>query len=843
MEETIGDMDPIHLNSEELDYELMIRKVYEMNAPQRIKTGKLRELLAKENIDASARPGRGVSPFAPAQDLEMCGKICQEIKDAVQNDSLSIPEKQVILSRAIHLGFRLQRIDINEPALIGQLQEYKNMSRVALRKLSQNLTERESGAPSNQRTGRASVSFTVPVADNVSEFENISGNSTRHSFPLAPTTNANRFTATSSAQPPPLRGTGAIPRVPIPPEQNIRQMTPVINLRNVRLRDDERENLTRQGAASLAAQAHEPQVAVPGQNESNIVLGQEGTVEDQRRGLSATEISNGFPTFHQTQPNNIRSQFNGLNISDQSQLTENWSNDAPSGIGSQFISHRRGGEAAAQRLPVRQNTLDFYQGGENEANRESIAQNTQNELAMYQDTNMNSTFSSANTSNRALTDAIIAQLAANAGALPTENTYNIQNRTYAIMPGQPTVVPQHFFPAAISMAQPSAHALQPNNWPPVPPSAQAQSSARQPTTNPPPNHFDFGRGTQPTSVPNTVPIYLNGVYYDVPINNIVNARSTQVAQSDERKIPVNHWKIVFSGEETKSSKNDLGIHDFLAQVEMLMQAERMSEQQLLKKIPHLLIGNARTWYTLHHHRIFTWNDFITQIKQRFLSTDYNYLLYSEVQNRKQGKNEPIGNYVAEMQAKFRAMSNPPDEHHRLYIVRNNMLYEHAMALATANIQSVEQLEMLVKQRESAKASQLAYKRQLGLLRPAVNELVVDEANTDSSHSENESESANDVSVVETKDKFRAKPRFEKKFTSNNKPQQSRVTRKSVTCFNCRKQGHVFNDCSEPVTRIFCFRCGKDDNVSPTCTNCFPTKNEAAVLLTSEQAADDNQSEN
>lgn len=91
-----------------------------------------------------------------------------------------------------------------------------------------------------------------------------------------------------------------------------------------------------------------------------------------------------------------------------------------------------------------------------------------------------------------------------------------------------------------------------------------------------------------------------------------------------------------------------------------------------------------------------------------MSTDYNYLLYSEVQNRKQGKTESIGTYIADMLCEFRAMSNPPDEHHRLYMVRNNMRYEHAMALATQEIRSIEHLETLVKQRGSAKASQLVY---------------------------------------------------------------------------------------------------------------------------------------
>lgn len=108
-------------------------------------------------------------------------------------------------------------------------------------------------------------------------------------------------------------------------------------------------------------------------------------------------------------------------------------------------------------------------------------------------------------------------------------------------------------------------------------------------------------------------------------------------------------------DETKQSKNELGIHDFLAQIEMMR--ENMSDQEMLQQIPHLLLGNARMWYTMQRHCIFNWQDFVNQIKKRFLSTDYNCLLYSELQNRNQGKFEPIGNYIAEMQGKFRGLTH------------------------------------------------------------------------------------------------------------------------------------------------------------------------------------------
>lgn len=337
---------------------------------------------------------------------------------------------------------------------------------------------------------------------------------------------------------------------------------------------------------------------------------------------------------------------------------------------------------------------------------------------------------------------------------------------------------------------------------------------------------------------NAFPCQRKDFHYDAPINNNI-----MYAQPEGMlpRIPVNHWRIVFSGDEVKSVKNDLGIHDFLAQVDMFRQAEQMGEQQLLQKIPHLLIGSARTWYTLYRHRILTWNDFVVQIKQRFLSTDYNYLLYSEVQNRKQAKNEPIGTYIADMQSKFRAMSNPPDEHHRLYIVRNNMLFEHSMALATMNVASIEQLEMLVKQRESARASQMAYRRQMNAFKPNVNELEEASATEVESESENIEDEA---CAMETNDKRKFRGHIERKAQNIAKGDfgKRQTHRSTVVCYNCKKNGHLFRECKEKVSRIFCFRCGKDDNLAPTCSNCFPTKNGEAALL-SEQSAPESEDSN
>lgn len=41
----------------------------------------------------------------------------------------------------------------------------------------------------------------------------------------------------------------------------------------------------------------------------------------------------------------------------------------------------------------------------------------------------------------------------------------------------------------------------------------------------------------------------------------------------------------------------------------------------------------------------------------------------------------------------------------------------------------------------------------------------------------------------------------------------------ITCWNCRKTGHMFIDCTATERNIFCYRCGKPDTITPFCPKC------------------------
>lgn len=64
--------------------------------------------------------------------------------------------------------------------------------------------------------------------------------------------------------------------------------------------------------------------------------------------------------------------------------------------------------------------------------------------------------------------------------------------------------------------------------------------------------------------------------------------------------------------------------------------------------------------------------------------------------------------------------------------------------------------------------------------------------------------------------------------------------KRLDCFNCKSESHYMIDCDQPITRRFCFRCGKEDTLAPNCeckANRQPSKNIMNVAAISAENCD------
>lgn len=56
------------------------------------------------------------------------------------------------------------------------------------------------------------------------------------------------------------------------------------------------------------------------------------------------------------------------------------------------------------------------------------------------------------------------------------------------------------------------------------------------------------------------------------------------------------------------------------------------------------------------------------------------------------------------------------------------------------------------------------------------------------------------------------------------------TKRTLHRWNCEQEGHFFTDCMALQRKIFCFKCGLPDVITPKCTRCNPENSKRNVTV-------------
>lgn len=332
-----------------------------------------------------------------------------------------------------------------------------------------------------------------------------------------------------------------------------------------------------------------------------------------------------------------------------------------------------------------------------------------------------------------------------------------------------------------------------------------------------------------------------------------NRPHARARHNDRQKtVPINQWRISFSGDANSTNKNDINLHNFLEQIDMFRRAGRIEEDDLLLQVCHLLNGSARAWFQNVYRDIHTWRAFERAIKAKFLATDYNFSLIAEVENRRQGKTEPVSTFINEMELKFRAMPIPMSDAHKLYIIQRNLLPSFTFTVAAQNPRSIRDLEAICKRLESARTmlsnrEQNQAKASTTRDKPKYRSVnAVSELKENETSSERESEDETDnkgicaVSNRESASKrSTSKPvrSADKKTLAKEKSSEKSPAGNVEACYNCKADGHIQRDCKEPM-RKRCFKCGLEKYTVATCPKCHPElEKKAEVNQVDEEQAD------
>lgn len=105
-------MDPIHLTTHELEYELNIRGIFNLSN-RRLKTSSLRESLEKEKLGLSKNPTDIEGLFKSVDEIKTCSAIYLEVIERAEDTNCSELTLNECRSRLTHLNFRLSRIRAN----------------------------------------------------------------------------------------------------------------------------------------------------------------------------------------------------------------------------------------------------------------------------------------------------------------------------------------------------------------------------------------------------------------------------------------------------------------------------------------------------------------------------------------------------------------------------------------------------------------------------------------------------------------------------------------------------------------------------------------------------------
>lgn len=278
-----------------------------------------------------------------------------------------------------------------------------------------------------------------------------------------------------------------------------------------------------------------------------------------------------------------------------------------------------------------------------------------------------------------------------------------------------------------------------------------------------------------------------------------------------RHIPVKDWGIKFTGEPGA----DVGVMSFLHDVETLRVARRYSDDDLMAEAMDLFSGPALIWYRSVGSKLKTWKELVASLRQYFEPKSYTRQLWQEIRSRTQGKNEPVGIYIAVMQNYFDRLPVQPPESEKVDLVRSNLLPYLVRALALVPTPSLSDLLNVTRELEGTEMLAVAPRADApprrNLLHPEL------------SYSERRRETARIADTVHTQgQRHRTWTQQTPQYNASVYPNRTRNDN-PVRCWNCDAPGHTFRFCIEEQ-KVFCVGCGQKGSAKKNCRNCSGNAN-------------------
>ena len=136
-----------------------------------------------------------------------------------------------------------------------------------------------------------------------------------------------------------------------------------------------------------------------------------------------------------------------------------------------------------------------------------------------------------------------------------------------------------------------------------------------------------------------------------PRNQIEHTQQHWQRERDLSKI-ISAWKLTFTGNKSEN------IEEFLLRVKEHRKIAALSDAELLRAMPMLLQLPALNYYRNNEHKWKSWSQIEKALRERYRDEFYAERLEEKVKGRKQREDEPVFEYIAEMQAMYKKCPCP-----------------------------------------------------------------------------------------------------------------------------------------------------------------------------------------
>lgn len=242
--------------------------------------------------------------------------------------------------------------------------------------------------------------------------------------------------------------------------------------------------------------------------------------------------------------------------------------------------------------------------------------------------------------------------------------------------------------------------------------------------------------------------------------------------------PIDKWGLKFDGTSKTPS-----VEDFVFQVKTLQNYYQCPWSEVIASFHDLVSGPALVWLWNQRrlNNIRSWRELEEALVSQFHKFEDDFDIQKKILDRRQQNQESFDDFCNVIMNLRNQQREPISEHNLVRIMKGNLKPAMAHLLFSSNINDLTHFMREGRRAENLLNSQKQFQGRYPIRQ--VNELDF-----------------NDVSSPEPSIDAIEKQR-------------------KLICWNCKVEGHTFMECKEERWRRFCYKCGLDDVVTPTCPVC------------------------